>query len=814
GLVKETPTLPKDVIRTYLPGKGLEVPARRMEDDSYRLVTDLKGSDVYGNPFWLRGNLLARFTGPASFTEEQNALLKRLAKEIDPDQIFVTAPNLNPNAYGNGEVMSVSEVGKATKYFITINGHTVPVRVTPIEERGVRYDVVDGEKTYRVNFNGREWYFDKAPFPFVSKETADGVIKNIDEFESIKDPSLLSASDERGLMWNSLGRSYIKIYDHYIPLIQLYQDLDWYHLVKEDVNQPMTVLVFDPTIEKFRFPTSSEKALWEEVRSGQKKWTSKVTSMLKREKGNLPPFQTMPDSPGRGTEWNEIRDALDIEVVGEIVDRVEDDTVLMKPFTSFMPIPKPVVVNDDAFSKKAMLDWLNDQFPIKPPLPFRIYKSLDLSKAPDFLKPFLLELAAEYAKAQFYYQKTFEVCQELLTKERIAGTSQGQYLIKMFRLEGVRNSEAILLEVVKKLKYISKKGTEYLQKTADWGFENIYILSTDLVKKKGTRKYRSKYEEIVTTKGTMFLYDPECRIFIYADAFHLNPELAPTEELNVLVSNTIMHETAHIVSDAQDLTEYYRVAKGSVKSGERMLEEYKFKDSNILESDGFKSFVTQLAVYQDSLTLSRNTVWREIRRNTMLRVNLQMYEAEMLMIIIRDFAQGRDFEGKLRVTRSLNDLPLWDGLLFTFSTLINILGYDNLMMRPKLERFQEQTADNPDLTSGVTNEEDYSTAMKREKREIDTCIEKSESTTHSVSNQEIKTELIEHTAKRSLLNIVEKSNSTSQSVSNQQTGIASVQLTKQQSFLELVNSSKGESNRMSQNHIHSTNKQKKSNLQR
>ena len=66
--------------------------------------------------------------------------------------------------------MSVLEAGKETRYFITLNGQKVPVRVTSIEEHGVRYDVVDGEKIYPVNYNGKEWYFEPATSPFISKE--------------------------------------------------------------------------------------------------------------------------------------------------------------------------------------------------------------------------------------------------------------------------------------------------------------------------------------------------------------------------------------------------------------------------------------------------------------------------------------------------------------------------------------------------------------------------------------------------------------------------------------------------------------------
>ncbi|MGM9903449.1 MAG: QWxxN domain [Enterococcus sp.] len=775
GLVKETPTLPKDVIRTYLPGKSLEIYAKRMENGSYRLVSDLKTGDVYGNPFWLRGNRLERFTEPVTFTEEQIALINRLAKEIDSDQIFVTVPNLNPNAYGNGEVMSVSEVGKATKYFITINGHTVPVRVIPIEGRGVRYDVIDGENIYRVNFNGREWYFDEMPFPFVLKESADEVIKNIDEFESIKDSSALSAPDERGLRWNSLGRSYIKIYDHYIPLIQLYKGWDWYHLVKKDANQPMTLWVFDPAIEQFRFETSLEKELREE-RLGQKKtWLSKAVSILKGKEGELPPYGTLPDPPGRGAEWNEFRNTIDVEVETLPPIKEEDHTVRMDPLTKFLPEPRMLVYNNEAYNEGKILDTIIEDLPKDPPLKFRVYRGLDLSKTPDFLQSFVIELAEDYKIAQERFQKALEVLQEVLTKEKIAGTPQGQYLIQMFSLEKVRNPEPILLEAVNRLISVSKKGAKFLQKTADWGYENILIASSDLIKLPGIRKYRSTSSEYIGSMAFVFPYDPECRITILADSYHLNPVLNRGLEMNPEKSRTFIHETSHLVSTAVDLVVYSRNKLGIRKSGEVLLEEYKKQSYKIYSSKGFKMFVNSIIIYQNKPGLSLATVWQETIKSDLFRVNLQLSDAEMVTLIIRDFADGRDFNGVLRETRSLKDSIIEDESIFIFlAVAANTYTYGNFEKAPELANEQEQTTDNPDLTEAVTNENNHSTIGKREKREIaSNHMELTEDSSNrsflelksmspensnmiglSSSNQQIDTEFSKTTEKKSFLNIV------------------------------------------------------------
>ncbi|MGM9902356.1 MAG: hypothetical protein ACI32O_00290, partial [Enterococcus sp.] len=787
GLVKETPELPKDVIRTYLPGKGLEVSVRRMDNEVYRIVTNLRNRDVYGYPFWLRGNRLERFTEPASFTEEQKALIKRLAKEIDPDQIFVVEPNLNPNAYGNGKVMSVAEKGKETKYFITIDGHTVPVRITPIEEHGVRYDVVEGEKIYRVNFNGKEWYFDEAPFTFVSKKTADEVIKNIDAFESIKDSSALSAPDERGLRWNSLGRSYIKIYDHYIPLIQLYKGWDGYHLVKKDIHQPMTIWVFDPAIEQFRFETSSEKVLREEGRAGQgETWTSKVTSILKNKKEELPPYNTIPDPPGRGEEWNEFRNTIDVEDDTSPLTQVKDHTVCMDPLTKFLPEPRTIVYNNEGYNKGKILDAIIEALPKDPPLNFRVYKGFDISRTPNFLQSFVLELIEDYKSAQVHFQKALEVCQEVLTKEKIAGTPQGQYLIQMFSLEKVRNPEPILLEAINRLISVSKKGIEFLQKTADWGYENILIASSDLAKPPGIREYRSASREYISNRAFIYSNDPECRITIVADSYHLDPDLAKGLEINPEKSRAFLHETTHIVSNTVDFVPYSRDEIGIKKTGEALLAEYKKKWLTMYYSDGFKRFVDFIIKSQNKPGLSVETVWRETRKSDLLRVNLQLSDAEMVALIIQDFAEGRDFNGVHRKARSLKDSTIWDGSLYVFSAVAaTTYAYGNFEKDPELEKEQEQTTDNLDLTGAATNETEQPTTVKREKREVDSKImeliedssnrsflnpkdmgpENSDKKSHSSSNQQIGTDLSKSTEKKSFVDIIATSIERSTSIS-------------------------------------------------
>lgn len=701
SLVKETPTLPKDVSMAHLPGNGLSVPVKKMKDDSYRIVTDLKTSDVFGPNFWLRGNRLALFTEPVSFTAEQKALINRLTKDIKEDQIFANESNINPEAYGSGKVMSLSKKGEETKYFITMNGHTVPVRVKPDV---ARYDVMDGEKILPVNFDGKEWYFEPVTSPTVSKDLAEEVMKKINEFESIKDPNVLSPPYDQDLRWNSYGRSYIKINDYYIPLILINKKENRYHLVKKDMAQPRTILKFDPNVNTFRKETVEEMERAEH----------RMGVVWKQEGEKLPPPRTLLESPGRAQEWNQLRNAIDAEeelMAGGGVVVKENDNVLFTPIASFIPEPRPIVLNNEAWNKQNILDTITKHLPEEPKIDFRIYAGLDLSKVPDFLHPFYQELIKDYRTAQEYYQKVLDIFQGILKSEKLATTKQGQYLVKFFKLEEVYNQEAILLEIMKRLISIVQKGQQFLQLVADRGYENILVASTDLIRLKGSAEYRSLYHTYIGAKAVTFPPDPECRLIIFADGFHLDPQISKTE-VRIDKAGTIIHETSHLTSKTHDIMKFSSPIIGEVKTAKMMIEEYHENYSGILESTGFKIFVKDIARAKKTPGLSKKTVWEELAKNDLLRVNLQISDAEMVMKIILDIATGTPFEGTSRVGRSLNDSILGKGILLTFLTLRYVADNDYFDKYIPLDKNKEQTTQTPSQTN-VTTKENI-----REKREV------------------------------------------------------------------------------------------------
>ena len=53
----------------------------------------------------------------------------------------------------------------------------------------------------------------------------------------------------------------------------------------------------------------------------------------------------------------------------------------------------------------------------------------------------------------------------------------------MFNVYGKPEEQAVVKEVVKRLQTIAEKSKAFLKQSADWGFKNIWIASTDFPKR-------------------------------------------------------------------------------------------------------------------------------------------------------------------------------------------------------------------------------------------------------------------------------------------------------------------------------------------
>ena len=85
---------------------------------------------------------------------------------------------------------------------------------------------------------GEEWYFEASTSPVVSENLKITFKNEHHMFETLDTPSALTAPDERGLVRDTSGRSYIKIKNHYVPRILLDKGAERYHLVKKTQTAP------------------------------------------------------------------------------------------------------------------------------------------------------------------------------------------------------------------------------------------------------------------------------------------------------------------------------------------------------------------------------------------------------------------------------------------------------------------------------------------------------------------------------------------------------------------------------------------------
>ncbi|THE14069.1 hypothetical protein E1H99_05260 [Enterococcus hirae] len=865
--------LPSGVVMAHLPD-GPQVAVKLVKDHLYTPVTNLNTGTVSGRYFVLKGDQLEPFRGPVTFTPDELALINRLSAKINIPENVVSVPNVNPKAYGTGTVLVMKKDGEEAKTFIKINHQLVSLRITPIEGHGVRFDVLDGEKIIPVNHNGVEWYFEASTSPYVTKELADEVTKKIDKFESLKDPTVLSPPYEHGLMSNENGRTYIKINDHYIPLILFDKNNGRYHLVKKDMDEPMIVLRFDPDSDGFKMETFKEKeelkllnqeAIISRKGKAQSKWksgsstekdssagtsqgslssthetgpgtSSQGSSITSTSTGAIPkvfsrpadiPTIDFPEPPNNWATWKDFKKA---EPLPDRITIEEDANIDLTKLSEFPPSWEAYYKTGEDSIRQNVYKAIDVSFP-RPIPQLEVFTGLDSTGMPNYLKPFFEQLRDDFEAAKKRFDAAVRLFNSTWKMEDISRTKEGAYLIEMFKLQGVPKAETeeILRESIRKLYTTAEHGKMFLQKSKDLFFKNVWTLSSKLVYDREALSYYSKIQDIIRSEAFTVKYDGECRIFILADAFHLDPKVLPEAHIQPTGYETVMHEVTHIMSDAEDLLQYGLVRRGLRKNGKRTLDYYDNKYPNVTKEDSIqmKYYRDYLAKVLSSPNLTVKKIIEALEVNHTLRVHFQLTDAEMLMTILRDLVEGRAFDAIFRAKResdqeqdgkksdSLETIKeqLGTGNLFTLQALIYTIGFINFEREFQQSKTQEKTIDIPESTSTKTT--NSPTTGNRNKREIvSTTIESAESITnqsllklinqsiersnnpdYSVSDQSVSTDLPEKVSKRRALNHVTTNieNNPNHFISDPQIIIGIPKDTEKKSFLDIVFTSRNRS---------------------
>ncbi|WP_086283927.1 hypothetical protein [Candidatus Enterococcus wittei] len=871
---KARESLKKNIVMGQL--NGLEVPVKGVGADLYMRVTNLETGDVFGGLFMFKGNRLEAHR-PAVFTTEQLELLNNLEVKLKEKQAYFVGNNPNPNAYGSGPITTVAQEGEETKHFIRMKGKLIEVTLTTIKEHGIRLDVYarHSGKIIPVNYNGVEWYFEAPTSPFVPKEVEKKITSMLDQFETRKNPSGLSAPDEKGLMWDESGKSYIKVQDHYLS-ISLSKNKERYHLLKKDNSKSKIVLRFDEKNGKFRFETKLERKKENKsvLTASYHRGKSKGKSDLNKEQSRVSPgespgtsgtsgnskgtkntsqeigsktnesgdvlasetfdrfkfgkqtgdvWNNIPPSKEKWDLWNKLRGAEVYKKPPSI--RVEDSNVELPPLSKFVSEPTPIFHPNDNEARKSIVAQIKERLPID--FNFRTFAGVKANKMPDFLKPFVEDLEENLVQASDYLDAGITIFTKLSGKAILSETKEGQYLTKLFLLEGLANQEVILRETINRFLSISEKLKKFLRQSKLWEYENILIVSGDLIQQEvGSNKYLSQSTKLLPW-GLVVPGDAECRIIIFADAFHINPQLIDPQliqgcELTQSAYITLIHEITHLVSKTEDIITYPLPGKGLRISVKQQREIINNNFTAILYSEPFNAFVNQLAKELNLPTLSKDVVRQAMYNDRLLLVNFLLTDAEFTTIILRDLIEGRDFDEIIRVTRSTDNLNLEKKFMFLYFAMAFMYSYQGLERTLQLNKEKEKnsTKATDNLSTGIPSKEvpenteiivrtEFVEKIKDAEKKsfsdlVTTSIEKSNGTniaTGFVANRPIFAQPIQSRPKRSDLNLTtntQEIRNNTQFVTNQQGVTEPTQHTANRSISNLINTSTEKSNNLRQ----------------
>lgn len=728
----KTISVEEELVLAKLSKDGPHVFVKRVKDNLYLQVTDIETGDVFGKYYTLQGDQLKLFEGPISFTSEQIELIKHLTSTVAVYKSFSDEKNLNPKGYGDGPILTIKKTDLSPEYYIKLYGHVVPVRTTVIDGQGLRYDVCKDNKVYPVKYNGIEWGFEPLSSPMVAKEVIETITKQLDQIETIKDLSTLSPPDENGLMWNAQKKSYTKINDQYVPIVLLNEETNRYYLLKKNENDPMTILRFDIEKNYFRLETPEEKHLIdleknvrraggkespsEEMPGTSQAGTSNGATDLKtpntiRETA----YSVFPKVPGREKEWNMILDATPYFEIDAV--RFVDHSITLPPLDGFIPLPRNRVrIGQEQEFLGDLAEVIQLYLPKTPDLPYKVFSGLDTSKFPPSLRPFVAKFAEEVQETIDIFENYIKLADSWLSQDKIENTDAAKLLMPLFELQDVGNKEEIMRAAIKRLAFIAKKGLQFVEQSAAFEFENIWVISTDLVFQKSTNSYFSQYRKRPLADAFVLAHDPKCRVFIFADTFHMDSNIAVKNQVRPGIKETLIHEISHTMTSTEDWICYSLPPQGVfMNSLEEIREAFNKNQKKLLNSRAFQDFVQQAAMHYGLPELSVESVYLSIPTDPFLSANIKMTDAETVMTLILSLVKGVPFERPKVQKRETNSMGLGSGYLMMAIALSKIWDYKPNEREIPLENVHSM------LNDTITSTPE-SFSSHREKRGIATII--------------------------------------------------------------------------------------------
>lgn len=370
-----------------------------------------------------------------------------------------------------------------------------------------------------------------------------------------------------------------------------------------------------------------------------------------------------------------IRDAIPYFEIDAI--RFVDHSVQLPPLDALIPLPRNRVRID---AEKNLLNDLAEivqlYLPKTPELPYKVYSGLEPSKLPASLRPFAKKFIEEVQETTAIFETYIKLAEFWLSHDKIENTDAAKLFMPLFELQNVENKEEIMRAALKRLLFISKKGLQFVEQSATFGFENIWLVSTDLVYQKSTKSYFSQYKTRPLADAFIISNDPNCRILIFADTFHMDSKIDLNRQVRPGIKETFIHEITHTVAGTEDWICYTLPPRGVfMNSLEEIRDSFNKNTDKLLGTPSFQEFVKHAAMCYGLPELSPESVLVSIRIDPFLSANIKLTDAETVMNLIVSLVKGLPFARAKVQKRETNSMDLGSGYLMMAIALSEIWDY-------------------------------------------------------------------------------------------------------------------------------------------
>jgi len=197
-----------------------------------------------------------------------------------------------------------------------------------------------------------------------------------------------------------------------------------------------------------------------------------------------------------------------------------------------------------------------------------------------------------------------------------------------------------------------------------------------LVFQKSTNSYFSQYTTRPLADAFVLSNDPNCRILIFADTFHMDSKIDLNRQVRPGIKETFINEITHTMAGTEDWICYTLPPRGVfMNSLEEIRDSFNKNQNKLLLSPSFQEFVKQAAMCFGLPELSPESVLVSIGTDPFLSANIKLTDAETVMNLIISLVKGLPFARAKVQKRETKSMDLGNGYLMMAIALSKIWDY-------------------------------------------------------------------------------------------------------------------------------------------